>query len=515
MHIGKNSSLTSAWHWKLSRACISCCPSGTSVAPILAKYADTLYEGKVAYFFVPPLGRDAAVEAVRGPVDLMGLKLSPEAAERALDELGLTHPERASNGLQQESAATVEPTQLQVASQELYRQQLCSATGVLDVRSCVDQALASFCSDVVNEISAEREIDALSLRSWLEQAFVTLSGTRQLVSEGSDLLADMPPAIIRAFELRHLLTMEKSAESWQYTLASDRLVAAIRRLNRPAPVINLAGVDAPALLRAAEAVLAEGDFALAERHVSLAIKSAADDDLHLQMRALSLLGDIAFEQGGFDLAREHYSRAAEICEQLGDQAGVGRLLGAIGRLHSMQGNDTAALEQFYSAVTRLRGDLTIRTELANTLWRIGQVQAAAAVFGAILAIEPNSAEALAGRGQICAESGSVATALDDLETLKRIRPSLSGKPEVRSAYALALARAGHSEIAMEEVDAALKFTSDSGPVFLRAARVASVSGAPDRVLSLLRRATVASHPALYPHQLGQAARLLAATESGT
>jgi Flp pilus assembly protein TadD len=180
----------------------------------------------------------------------------------------------------------------------------------------------------------------------------------------------------------------------------------------------------------------------------------------------------------------------------------------------MQGNYTAALEHLYSAVTRLRGDLTIQTELANTLWRIGHAQAAAAVFGTVLAIEPDYAEALAGRGQICAERGSAAAALDDLKALKRVRPSLSGKPEVRSAYALALARAGQSEIAMQEADAALKFTSDSGPVFLRAARVASVSGASNRVLSLLRRATAASDPALYPHQLGEAKRLLAATESG-
>jgi hypothetical protein len=67
---------------------------------------------------------------------------------------------------------------------------------------------------------------------------------------------------------------------------------------------------------------------------------------------------------------------------------------------------------------------------------------------------------------------------------------------------------------MEEADAALKFTSDSGPVFLRAARVASVNGAYDRALSLLRRAAAASNPALYPHQLDEAKRLLAATKSG-
>lgn len=480
----------------------------------LSKYTDTLFEAEAAYFLVPPLDRESAVAAVRGPMERVGLTFAPDLADRVTDELRTVHFTHAPIGLQQESVSSVEPAQLQVVCQELFRQLPSSAVGVLDIGNSIDRALASFCGDVVNEVSAERGIDALSLRSWLEQTFVAPSGTRRRVPDGSDLLADMPLAVIRALEARHLLSTEKGTDSWQYALASDRLVTAIRQLNRPAPVIEVAGLDAPALLRTAEAVFAEGDLLLAEKHVSLAIKSAIGDDPYLQVRALSLLGNIAFEQGGLDLAREHYSRAAEICEQLGDQLGVGRLLSAIGRLHAMQENYMAALEHLYSAVTRLRGDLTIQTELANTLWRIGQAQAAAAVFGTVLAIEPDYAEALAGRGQICAERGSAAAALDDLKALKRVRPSLSGKPEVRSAYALALARAGQSEIAMQEADAALKFTSDSGPVFLRAARVASVSGASDRVPSLLRRATAASNPALYPHQLGEAKRLLAATESG-
>ena len=39
------------------------------------------------------------------------------------------------------------------------------------------------------------------------------------------------------------------------------------------------------------------------------------------------------------------------------------------------------------------------------LWEAGQSQAAAAVFGTVLTVEPLSADALAGRGQIRAERG--------------------------------------------------------------------------------------------------------------
>jgi len=137
----------------------------------------------------------------------------------------------------------------------------------------------------------------------------------------------------------------------------------------------------------------------------------------------------------------------------------------------------------------------------------GQSQAASAVFGTVLAVEPDSADALAGRGQIRAERGNASAALEDLQELQRLRPSVSLQPEVRSAYALALAGLGKSESAMAEANAAVAAAYDSGIIFLRAAQVARAGGALDLATELLRRAEQATNPALTSDQLTQVRRL--------
>ena len=212
--------------------------------------------------------------------------------------------------------------------------------------------------------------------------------------------------------------------------------------------------------------------------------------------AESLLGNITYQLGRLTEAEAHYTLAAELCDQLGDQAAVARLFGAIGRMHARQGLNIAALEELQSAVSRSPGDLTLQTELATVLWHSGQSQAAAAVFGTVLTVEPHSADALAGRGQIRADQRNASAALDDLKTLKRLKPSAGLEPNVRSAYALALALAGLGESAMAEADAAVASAHDSGMILLRAAQVAYSDGALDRAQEFLRRAEEASHPPL-------------------
>jgi tetratricopeptide (TPR) repeat protein len=153
-------------------------------------------------------------------------------------------------------------------------------------------------------------------------------------------------------------------------------------------------------------------------------------------------------------------------------------------------------------------DLALQTDLANVLWRSGQARAAASVFGTVLTVEPEFAEALAGRGQISAEDGNASLALDDLQALRRLRPSMGQQPELRSAYALALARAGRTDTAMEEANAAVASAQDNGQILLQAARVARASGARDRASALLQLAARASNPKVSVKELDEARRLL-------
>ena len=265
----------------------------------------------------------------------------------------------------------------------------------------------------------------------------------------------------------------------------------------------------------ADSVLAERDFSLAETHAWQALKYAEGGNIYVQADALSLLGNISFEQDRLDVAKEYYRRAAEIREQLQDKATVGRLLGAIGHINAMQENYPAALEDLQSAVVRLPGDVALLTELAKALLHLGQTQAAAAVFATVLAVEPQSIQALSGRGQIYAERGSAAVALDDLGQLMRLRPSLAERPDIRSAHALALARIGKLESATEEAAEALSIAPNNGLVYFRAIRVAASSGSLEHARTLLRQAGEVNDPPMSPDQLTAAQRLLELVEVET
>ena len=374
------------------------------------------------------------------------------------------------------------------------------------------EAITEFCNYVISTIAAEHEMSVQRLHQWLEQTFVTSHGTRRIVPEGLDSTANMSNSLLRELENRYLLTVEwRSGKRW-YTLTNDRLISAIRQLNRPSPSETRPVIDATDHLRVAINVMTEGELSSRREACVACPQNGRSADLRLQADARSLLGNLAFERGQLDVAEEQYRLAAGLCEQLGDQSAVGRLIGAVGRMNAQQGRYTAALEDLQSAVMRVPDDLTLRTELANTLWHAGQAKAAAAIFGTVLGIEPEFTEALAGRGQIQAESGNASSALDDLGALQRLRPTARLELEVRSAYALALARSGKPESAMEEATAALAEADDNGPILLRIARVATASGAQDRAAALLHQAERASNPALSFDQLNEARHLLSSVE---
>jgi len=453
------------------------------------------------------LRRGAAIEAVQGPMKRAGVWLADDLAAELVDDL--SDPIGTARGPGEETGE-IEPAQLQAACRHLYRAlqpQVVITSDFVDVHGLADKALAEFCADVLAETAIRHELSLAALTRWVQIAFVSADGTRAFVPEAHPATAGMPNSIVRGLLAGHLLTAVDSSGR-RYALASDRLLPAIAMIGRRTLPDDGAEIDAAEYLRLAVAVLADGELKLAQRHAWHALRATDRGNLRLQADSRSLLGNIAFERGQFELAEQQYLLAAQLSELRQDHAAVGRLLGAIGRIHAKQGRYNAALEDLQAAVTRLPGEITLQTELAKVLWHVGQPQAASAVFGSVLTVEPDYAEALAGRGQVRAEHGNAASALDDLQALRRLRPSMGDQPEVRSAYALALARSGRPESAMQEANAAMASAPDNGLIYLRAAMVASATGAPERATALLRKAEAATGPALSSEQRNEARRLM-------
>jgi tetratricopeptide (TPR) repeat protein len=482
----------------------------------LAAYSQMLGLVPESYYHLEPLDRISALDAVRRPMQLAREAMSDETAELLVDELASRVPAFPAE-FEPSAGSYVEPAQLQACCIELshaVRSRQLFTADAAGMRRLVDTSLAGFTARAVSSVAVEQGVDLQEVSDWIRTTFVTAEGVRARVPVAASGLTRLELTIAEALVNRHVAKATVESGARCYVLASERLVPAVLQEYEATYGQRERVTDVLSLLAAAMSALAVGQFEAAQRHAEHA-RDASGDDLRLRADAYSVLGNVAYNRSRMDAAEANYMEAAQLREQLQDQPSVGQLLGAIGRIQQIRGRYTAAVEDLQAAVTRLPGDLSLHTELAKALWNAGQPQAAAAVFGSVLMVEPASAEALAGRGQIRAESGDASAALHDLQTLQRIRPAAGQKPEVRSAYALALAQTGSADMAMTEADAALESAPDSGLVFWRAARVASEARSPERAAELLRKAVAATDPALSADQLAEVRRLLSRlTEAG-
>jgi tetratricopeptide (TPR) repeat protein len=146
--------------------------------------------------------------------------------------------------------------------------------------------------------------------------------------------------------------------------------------------------------------LADHDLDSARRLLLETIEMTGPAEARVRLDALMVLGDLAAE---FDEAQELYARTAALAAELQDQAAAGRALGAIGRLYARQQRYPDAIEYLHQAVARLAGDLSLHVELAATLLAAGQVNAASAMLGGVLAIDPGYAPALALRERLATD----------------------------------------------------------------------------------------------------------------
>jgi tetratricopeptide (TPR) repeat protein len=476
--------------------------------PSLSPYEPVLSATSRTRFRLPPLRPDAAVAAVTGPLRETGRTFAAGVAEHLVHDLRTieTGTGQHTTGL----ADNVEPTQLQVVFSALWDSLPADVrtitTDHLPSRGHVDHVLADCVTRATAAVSRAHGLPETLLSRWLEQTFVTDLGTSNTVYEGSSLTAGIPNAVTRALEDRHLLRAEWRRSTRWYELANDRWIGAVRIASR-AQGDKPAG-DAATALRSAEVAFEEGDYDLATRQTEESLH-LAENDPRAQAEAESLLGNVAFHNGRYAQAKEHYHRAAERFELLQDSAAVGLLLAAIGRLLLAEGDAAEAVGDLQRAVIRLPGNRMVRIEFARALRHTGQLRGAAGVYGNVLDSDPEETNALAERAQVNAELGEFAAALDDLDNLARLNPELAARGGARSARAVALAQIGRIETATVEAEAAVAVDPDSGPVLARAASVSARAGAVGQAIDLVGRALAARSPGLLPHQVAAARRLIA------
>jgi tetratricopeptide (TPR) repeat protein len=233
------------------------------------------------------------------------------------------------------------------------------------------------------------------------------------------------------------------------------------------------------LQAAAEIALREGNLAVAER----AIAEAADQyqELGSSRRladARALQGTIARAAGDLAGAERHFRAALRTFFVLEDRYSAARLLSTLADLHFVEGDYAEAADLNRQAVERMPGDTSALTGLAYAEWYAGSPADGEAVFDKVLRWDPNTALALAGRGQIRADLGHYEQALDDLDRALGSHLSRDAEIDTRSARALALAGLGRIAEAQDELAVALRMDPGRARTKLRAGRMTAVLAGP-------------------------------------
>jgi tetratricopeptide (TPR) repeat protein len=450
-----------------------------------------------------PLSLESALTAVTAPLTGTGRSFASGVAENLVTNLGEDQAL-----VRAGPDSRIDPALLQVVCAALWGALPANVRLItsrhLEVFGDVNQVLTAYCGHVVTAVAGYHGIEASELGLWLGRTFVTKEGTRGTVREGSIRTAGMPNAVLRGLRNAYVLSADRRAGSRLYGLRHDCLIGPVLESARHLPASRqVPGLRQADHVRAAEAAMAVGDLELAARSADDALLTDPGQDLRLSAEAESLLGNVAYSRRQYPEAEVHYHAAAALSEVLQDSAGVVQLLAAVAQAQLAQGRRAEAVDTLYSAVGRNPCDLAVQTELAWALWHAGLREAAVAVLTGVLAVDGTAPDALRARGEILADLGDAEGALRDLDRVQQRQ-----RPSTRAARALALATIRKLSAANPEIEAALSYAPDNGPVLLYAARVAALGDAPGTAADLARRAMRATDPAAPPHQREQARQLI-------
>ena len=160
------------------------------------------------------------------------------------------------------------------------------------------------------------------------------------------------------------LALERAVTSGDFSGALEqfhRLDPAVRGL----PRVKLLAATAAARL---------GDWQRATTlGLSLLEHSRQTDDRDGRMRAITLLGTLAFERGLIDDAEDQLLEALELARRLEDRHVAPRILNNLASVAHVQGRIPEALERYQEAITLYQADENDRG-LAETYHNIGLVQ---------------------------------------------------------------------------------------------------------------------------------------------
>lgn len=201
----------------------------------LESYAALVPDKPQTRFRLELMRRYAALSALRGPLEQIGVSIEQAAAESIVKELLKIQIETAPGSFEFIMGEFIEPAQLQIVAQRLF-ETLPPDKKVItrqDIESFpnVEQVISSFYDHVLREIVYQTGIDERRVRDWFEHALITSSGIRQMVLMGREETGGLPNQILDQLVNKYIIRVVAQGGARWYELAHDRFIQPILHSN--------------------------------------------------------------------------------------------------------------------------------------------------------------------------------------------------------------------------------------------------------------------------------------------
>ncbi|MFN0086734.1 MAG: hypothetical protein ACKVX9_15195 [Blastocatellia bacterium] len=187
-------------------------------------------------FRLERLREDAALEAVTRPLKGTNRAFAPGVDRKLVRELTEVRVETEGGKTTVVQGEFVEPVQLQVVCQTLWRalppETITITEEDLKKFGDVDNALSKFYERAIKETVSTAGVREGELRRWFEQKLLTPSGTRSTVYRGQNETAGLSNAAVAELENMHIIRGERRGGAAWYELTHDRFIEPILQSNR-------------------------------------------------------------------------------------------------------------------------------------------------------------------------------------------------------------------------------------------------------------------------------------------
>jgi WD40 repeat protein len=201
----------------------------------LDPYAHLMPGGLRVRYYMQRLGREAAIEAVRKPVENLR-PYEPGVVEKLIEDLSSIKVQKPDGSQELQPGQYVEAVQLQVVCYGLWQNLPETGTHIterdlLEVGD-VDEALGKYYDGRIAEVAQSKNVKQRLIRDWIEDKLIAPGGFRSMVlRDTGPKTGGLSDEVIRALQSDLVRAENRGGTIW-YELTHDRLVGPILDSNK-------------------------------------------------------------------------------------------------------------------------------------------------------------------------------------------------------------------------------------------------------------------------------------------